>query len=127
MKRFSRFSTVVVALLALTAAPVLAKSVYNAHLSGKDQVPARETHATGQVKFSVSTDQMSLDYRVNVSNIENVVAVRLENAPAGATGPEIAILFGPAAPGGGKTNGPLATGTSWRLSSARWPDARSPI
>lgn len=111
MKRSSRFSTAIVALFALIATPAFAKPVYNAHLSGKDEVPVRETRATGQVTFVLSSDQTSLEYRVNVSNIENVVSVRMENAPAGATGPEIATLFGPVAPGSGRASGKLTTGT----------------
>ncbi len=110
MTRISRIGAAAVAMLALTAAPAFAKSVYNAHLSGKDEVPARETRATGQVVLTLTSDGSAIQYRVNVSNIENVVSVRLENAPAGATGPEVAILFGPAAPGGGRVSGPLASG-----------------
>lgn len=110
MIRISRIGAAAVAMLALTAAPAFAKSVFNAHLSGKDEVPARETRATGQVVLTLTSDGSALQYRINVSNIENVVSVRLENAPAGATGPEVASLYGPAAPGGGRVNGPLASG-----------------
>jgi hypothetical protein len=101
----------VAALLFVISAPALAKTMFNSHLSGKNEVPARETKANGQAMFSVSSDGTTLQYKVILSNIENVVGVRLENAPAGATGPEIAVLYGPAAPGGGKVSGPFATGT----------------
>jgi hypothetical protein len=110
MKRISVFSSAVVAMMVLAAPVFAASSVFNAHLSGKEQVPVRDTNATGQVKFVLSSDLQTLDFRVNVSNIDNVIAVRLENAPAGATGPEIAVLYGPVAPGGGKSAGVLATG-----------------
>ena len=113
MNRSARIGAAVVAMLALTAAPAFAakKVSFNTHLSGKEEVPVRETNATGQATFTLSSDGTALQFRINVSNIENVVAVRMENAPLGATGPEVAILYGPVAPGGGKANGPLATGT----------------
>jgi hypothetical protein len=98
-------------MLALSAAPAFAKESFTTHLSGKEEVPVRETRATGQATFTLSSDGTALQFRINVSNIENVVVVRMENAPLGATGPEVAILHGPVAPGGGKVNGPLAFGT----------------
>jgi len=111
MTQATRIGIAVVAMLALIAAPAFAKTNFNTHLSGKDQVPTRETQATGQAKFMVSSDGSSLEFRINVSNIENVVAVRLGNAPVGATGPDVAVLFGPVAAGGGKSTGVLAKGT----------------
>lgn len=110
MTRITRITVAVAALLALAAAPALAASVFNAHLSGSSEVPVRTTQATGQATFKLSADGTTLEYRINVSNIENVVAARLYLAPVGATGPEIAVLFGPVAPGGGKSSGVLATG-----------------
>jgi CHRD domain-containing protein len=111
MTRLSRMGIAVATILALTTVPAFAKtSVFNAHLSGDNEVPARQTHATGQATFTLSTDGTSLQYRINASNIENVVGVRLQLAPAGETGPEIAVLFGPVAPGGGRVTGVLATG-----------------
>ena len=111
MKRFSRISTAVVALVALISVPAFAaKTQFNAHLSGQNAVPARATTATGQAKFTLSTDLQSMQYKITVGNIENVVAVRLENAATGATGPEVAVLFGPVAPGGGKQSGVISTG-----------------
>ena len=111
MTRSTGIGLAVAALLALITTPAFAKTNYNTHLSGKSAVPARDTHATGQAMFTLSSDGTTLQYRIILSNIENVVAVKLENAAAGATGPEVAVLFGPAAPGGGKVNGPFATGT----------------
>ena len=112
MTQASRISLAVVAMLALIAAPAFAaKPVFNTQLSGQDQVPSRETQAKGQAWFKLSNDGLSLDYRINVSNIENVIAVRLGNAAAGATGPDVAVLYGPVAAGGGKVTGVLTKGT----------------
>jgi len=94
------------------APPVQAASnAFNAHLSGKDVVPARTTQATGQVKFTLSQDGTQLQYRINVSNIENVVSAQVFLGAAGENGAAVAMIYGPAAPGGGKTTGVLSTGT----------------
>ena len=114
MKKSFVFGTTVLALaLMLIAGPALAAkpTVFSAHLSGKNEVPARETNATGQAKFMVSEDQLSVEFKINASSIDNVVSVRLENAAAGSVGPEIAVLYGPVAPGGGRQSGQLAVGT----------------
>lgn len=112
MNRVTRIAAVVAAGLTLAAAPALSASkVFNAHLSGNEQVPARETKGVGQVMLKLSDDQTTLQFRVNVSNIENVVAAKVALAPAGQTGPDVALLYGPVAPGGGKASGMLATGT----------------
>ncbi|WP_337134509.1 CHRD domain-containing protein, partial [Staphylococcus aureus] len=52
-----------------------------------------------------------LHYKLIVTNIENVVASHIHLAPAGANGPVVAFLYGPAAPGGGRSDGVLAEGT----------------
>ncbi|HEY6572482.1 MAG TPA: CHRD domain-containing protein [Candidatus Eisenbacteria bacterium] len=113
MTRVSGIISVIAAIPPLsftTVAAMAAPAVYNAHLSGNEQVPARATHATGQAIFKLNADRTELQFRINVSNIENVVSARLHLAPAGQTGPEIAVLFGPVAPGGGKSAGTLVTG-----------------
>jgi hypothetical protein len=111
MTRSSQIGFAVAALLALISTPAFAKTTFNAHLTGKNEVPVRETRANGQALFTLSSDGTTMQYKIILSNIENVVSVRLENGAAGATGPEIAVLYGPAAPGGGKVNGQFATGT----------------
>jgi len=111
MKKSHGIGLAVAAMLTLITAPAFAKTTFNTHLTGKDEVPTRETHATGQAMFTLSSDGTTLQYKINVSNIENVVSVRMGNAPVGETGPDVAVLFGPAAAGGGKVSGPLTTGS----------------
>lgn len=111
MNRFSRISFAVVTALAVIAGTAFAApSVFNAHLSGKNESPVRETKATGQATFTVSSDATSMQYKINVGNIDNVTTVRLQLAPGGETGDVIAVLYGPVAPGGGKVTGQLSTG-----------------
>ncbi len=99
------------AILTLGPLAAVAKtSMFNAHLSGKEVVPVRDTQATGEAKFIVSPDATQLGFRVNVSNIENVISAELRNAPVGSDGPVVATLY-TAAPGSGKATGILTTGS----------------
>jgi CHRD domain len=82
-----------------------------AHLSGDEEVPARDTLARGQAIFHLSKDGTSLAYMLIVANIENVVAAHIHVGAVGVNGPVVAFLFGPAAPGGGRVDGVLAQGT----------------
>lgn len=105
-----------ISLAALTAIPGTALAGppaqnFGTHLSGDEEVPPRETPAQGQSTFKLSADGESLDYRLIASNIENVVASHIHIGPAGSNGPVVAFLYGPAAPGGGRTSGVLAEGT----------------
>src|SRR5213594_129632 len=101
-----------VALLA-TAGSAAADTNRNfvAHLAGENEVPPRDTRAQGQAIFHLSKDGSSLEYRLIVANIDNVIASHIHVAPAGVNGPIVAFLAGPFAPGGGRTDGVLATGT----------------
>lgn len=84
---------------------------YQAHATGDQEVPARETLAQGQLKLQLSKDGESLEYKLIVANIENVVAAHLHRGAAGFNGPPVVWLAGPFAPAGGRTDGVLAQGT----------------
>ena len=112
-KQLSLFFAAAAALTAVTfawAAPPEATK-FIAHLSGGNEIPPRDTNAQGQVKFELSKDGTSLDYRLNVANIENVVAAHIHLGGPDVNGPVVVFLYGPEAPGGGKINGVIATGT----------------
>jgi CHRD domain len=55
----------------------------------------------GQAVFQLSADGEELSYRLIASNIANVVAAHIHIGPAGANGPVVLFLFGPAPPAGG--------------------------
>ncbi len=109
MRRITAFA-IAVAMLATTGS-ALAKDYKTGGLSGAEEVPARDTNARGNALFSVSADGLSMTYKLIVANIDNVVAAHIHVAPAGVNGPVVLFLFGPAAPGGGPSNGVLAEGT----------------
>jgi hypothetical protein len=113
MKR-NRLITFALFAVAFTLVPLAAHaktSIFSAHLSGAQMNPARLTNAVGEAKFNVNPDGSQLGFRVNVSNIENVVATEIRLGPAGSDGEVVATIYGPVAPGGGKKSGTLAQGT----------------
>jgi hypothetical protein len=78
-------------------------------LSGREEVPARATHGRGVAKFQLSKDGLSIRYKLIVANISNVVGAHIHKAAKGENGPVVFPLYS-AAPGGGRTQGPLAEG-----------------
>jgi len=82
-----------------------------AHLSGDEEVPSVATLAQGQAIFHLSKDGNELEYRLIVANIENVVASHIHVGATGVNGPVVAFLFGSVPPGGGRSDGVIATGT----------------
>ena len=99
--------------IALVSSPATAqlKKSYTAQLSGREEVPMRDTRATGHVNFKLNKESTELEYKLVVSNIENVVAAHIHLAARGQNGPVVVTLYGPANPAGGRKNGVLAEGT----------------
>jgi len=81
-----------------------------APLSGDQEVPARDTPATGVAKFKLREDGTVLLYKINVENITNVVAAHIHCGAVGVNGPIGVTLF-MGTPGGGAVTGTLAEGT----------------
>jgi hypothetical protein len=113
--KLMRCAVILVALTVLpTAGPAGAQTVateFVAHLDGREEVPVRETRAAGQAIFQLSADGTVLTYKLIVANIENVVAAHIHLGLPGANGPVVAFLAGPFAPGGGRVDGIIGTGT----------------
>lgn len=89
---------------------------HRTHLTGDEEVPARETQAQGQAIFQVSPDGQSVSYKLIVANIENVIMAHIHLGAAGTNGPVVVWLYpsttpGPVPPGGGRIQGPIAEGT----------------
>jgi len=82
-----------------------------APLSGDQEVPPRDTNAHGVAKFQLNAAGTELSYILIASNIENVVFSHIHLAPAGVNGGVVVFLLHDQPPGGGRTNGVLATGT----------------
>jgi CHRD domain len=106
-----RRTILLIAMLVLALAPAaVAGDNFVAPLSGDEEVPARDTQAVGVATFKLRDDGAALEFKLNVANIENVVAAHIHCGAVGVNGPVGVTLFG-AAPAGGSVNGTLAEGT----------------
>ena len=101
----------VVGLVAVGAAVAGVNRNWSVHPTGAFEVPARETPAQGQAIFHLAKDELSLDYRLIASNIDNVVAAHIHLGQPTENGPVVAFLYGNAPAGGGAQNGVLSSGT----------------
>ena len=90
-------------------AAVAVNGNYNAHLNGDSEVPATASQGQGQASCKSSNDGSVLECKLIASNIENVIAAHIHLGPEGVNGPVVAFLYGPAAPGEGRTTGELST------------------
>jgi hypothetical protein len=90
--------------------PAFGDTSFVAPLSGDEEVPARDTQAVGVATFKLHEDGAALVFKLNVANIDNVVAAHIHCGAAGVNGPVGVTLF-MGAPGGGRVNGTLAEGT----------------
>ncbi|MGE6539183.1 CHRD domain-containing protein [Bacillus luti] len=69
--------------------------MFFAKLRGRNEVPPVETDALGQAIFKLSRDELSLKFKLDLFNIENVVVAHLHLGAKGTNGPVVAFLFGP--------------------------------
>jgi hypothetical protein len=90
---------------------------FNSPLSGDEEVPPVNTDGRGNAVFQLSRDGASLEYRLIVTNLENITQSHIHIAPAGSNGPVVVFLFGQGTPptssipGGVTENGVIAQGT----------------
>ena len=112
MKQNKILSVTLIALTVLVIASVAyaASQNFGARLSGAEEVPPRDTDATGVAVFQLSDDGTRISYTVSVSNIENVFASHIHCGAKGVNGPVGVTLF-MGSPGGGAISGTLAKGT----------------
>ncbi len=91
------------------ASPAVAQD-FGTQLSGSQEVPRRDTPATGSAIFQLNEDGTALSYTVKVANISNVFAAHIHCGAKGVSGPVGVTLFmGTVA--SGPVSGVLATGT----------------
>ncbi|SFJ98564.1 MULTISPECIES: CHRD domain-containing protein [unclassified Bacillus (in: firmicutes)] len=64
-------------------------------LRGKNEVPPVETDARGKAFFKLSQDKLSLKFKLDLFDIENVVVAHLHLGAKGTNGPVVVFLFGP--------------------------------
>jgi lectin family protein/CHRD domain-containing protein len=83
---------------------------FRAQLNGSQEVPQRETQASGEAAFQIR-DETLIDFSLAVVNIENIVAAHIHCAPAGEIGSVGVTLYSPVAPGGGAVDAFSTAGT----------------
>jgi len=66
---------------------------FKTHLTGKEEVPPNNSRAQGQVIFRVSEDETSMDYKLIVSNIQNVFMAHIHTGAFGTNGPIVVWLY----------------------------------
>ena len=87
------------------------KNTFVAHLTGENEIPAIDTKAQGQVIFKLSEDGQSIEYKLIVANIENVLAAHIHCGDATvARGAVVVDLLPGGAPPAGDFNGVLSEG-----------------
>jgi len=62
---------------------------FKASLSGAEEIPPVTVSRTGEAKLTLSGDLKTLGYTVTVSNLDNITAAHIHNAPKGQNGPVI--------------------------------------
>jgi hypothetical protein len=103
-------AVIVLALTSLAAAPAPLLRNFVAPMSGDQEVPPRDTNASGNAVFHLRGDGTALDYKLIVANIENVFAAHIHCGAAGVNGPVGVTLF-MGSPASGPVNGIIARGT----------------
>jgi outer membrane lipoprotein-sorting protein len=79
---------------------VAGELTFDATLSGKNQVPAVSTSASGTLVLTVDATGSTVQYLITLKKLSNVTAARLHGGKAGATGGALVTLFnGPAKKG----------------------------
>jgi len=86
------------------------QATFDAQLSGENEVPAVDSDASGYATITLSEDGSSIDYRLYVNDLDNVVQAHIHVGAEGENGPVAAFLFGPADPPA-SSDGLLAEGT----------------
>ncbi|HCY42609.1 MAG TPA: CHRD domain protein [Prolixibacteraceae bacterium] len=66
---------------------------FTAHLSGDQEVPPRETLATGQAIFQLSKDGTELSYKLIVADLEDVTASHIHLGLPGVSGGVVVPLY----------------------------------
>jgi hypothetical protein len=86
---------------------------FTAKLSGSNEVPPVTTAGSGIATFQLSADGKSIDYQLNLKNMNGVTGAHIHSGKQGENGPVVAGLFNPSmsGPPTGAINGQLTKGT----------------
>jgi hypothetical protein len=86
------------------------QQAFTATMTGSEEVPPKNTKATGTATFVSSTGGSSVAYKIHVANIKGVTMAHIHSGDIGKNGPIVVTLFKSASPTG-TMNGLLSQGT----------------
>lgn len=69
---------------------------FSAGLSGKDEVPATPSIATGSAKFQTDENGTRVSYWLNITGLSEITGAHIHNGTAGQNGDVVVTLSGPA-------------------------------
>jgi hypothetical protein len=122
VKRTPRLIGIVTAALALAAVVSLnsgslitlshaqGEQKFTAKMTGKEEVPPKDTKATGNAEFTLSTDGKTMSYKVNVMNMDKITMAHIHQGKVGENGPPVVWLFNSTSKPSGPSNGMLSQG-----------------
>jgi CHRD domain len=84
---------------------------FTAKMTGKEEVPSKDTKATGDAEFTLSADGKTMSYKVNVMDIDKVTMAHIHQGKAGENGPPVVWLFNSSSNPTGPINGMLSQGS----------------
>jgi CHRD domain len=84
---------------------------FTAKMTGKEEVPSKDTKATGDAEFTLSADGKTMSYKVNVMNIDKVTVAHIHQGKVGENGPPVVWLFNSSSNPTGPMNGMLSQGS----------------
>src|SRR2546428_2501570 len=92
----SEWAVVIGTLLGLLGSSTIANAegLFQARLTGDQEVPAVETDTTGRFKILVNNDATAGEYTLSVDSGVRVTQAHFHCAPAGTNGPVIVFLAG---------------------------------
>ncbi|MEJ8571298.1 CHRD domain-containing protein [Microbaculum marinum] len=93
----SRLSAIIATLCVSIAfaAPLQAKEVFKARLSGAREVPPVQTPTSGRAWLQVDRKETKVAIRLRVKRGKDIVAAHVHCAPEGMEGPVVVFLAGP--------------------------------
>jgi hypothetical protein len=98
-----------ISLTSLKTAFAQGEQKFTAKLTGKDEVPPKNTKATGTAEFNATADGKTMTYKVNVMNMDKVTQAHIHSGKQGVNGPPVVWLYN-SSKASGPMNGMLSRG-----------------
>ena len=78
---------------------------FTASMTGSEEVPPKNTQATGTAEFNLSVDGKNLSYEVSAMNLNHATMAHIHSGKVGVNGPVVLVIYdsntrsGPMGPG----------------------------